>query len=511
MSLMTDQSIKRSWFTPSRVILSTALTLLYQPIYNSKFWLLDDHHIVDQLHQEKSGLIHGIWYGLHAGNLFDWGHGPRFTPTLDLFFAFRAAIFGGHTILYFLFSIVLLNLTAQYLFSYAVQLFKLFDIEFTFEKQIGAIAAIALFFLNSSSTEVYGRLGTSELIGTFFLSVILAKTTTGHVYGFTRKLCSIITLNCLLLIGTKEDYLWVFIYIYFITAKSKIEDQKSRVIMLMVTFFYSVFIIAGFGPYLIQNRKNVYGAAIGANSLKSGIASIFHNKLVITIIILMIINLIPRFGKINFRAVLPVVTPVFLIFLTDIFYYGGNLVNYYRTNMNLILSILLISLIIGISVIVKNYLKSSRIVLVALLLFLVPLFSEQILLASKAIHARVVATNNFHAGLTKIIYALNHNQKESKDFVFLGQSNWDYETIISLSEYLDYYQAKGKRYIEIIGPRDSSTSAIVPMSEQGIQSKNYDPISTRNSSHLSVCVFSENEPKSIPNICADIIQLKWLA
>ena len=148
MTNLTQRSI--------RVVTSLVITACYLIMLKSEFWILDDHHFIRMIDNSHLSLYQQFYGGLKQTNLFDWGSGPRWTPTLDFYYVIRAIVLKDNVWLWFALSIALINISIQALFSLIQNLHKILDLKYSLLNQLFSSILFTILFLNPIFAEVFG-------------------------------------------------------------------------------------------------------------------------------------------------------------------------------------------------------------------------------------------------------------------------------------------------------------------------------------------------------------------
>jgi hypothetical protein len=126
-----------------------------------------------------------------------------------------------------------------------------------------------------------------------------------------------------------------------------------------------------------------------------------------------------------------------------------------------------------------------------------------------AVENKVIATERFMAGLKEIQkWSL---EGESLPVAFVAQSDWDYESIISVATYFHSAGLKNSLILEVSSEFPANSTSISTFrvwSTEGVAGL-YAPKNETSKDYVA-CIYSENIPKKKLEGCRDEIILKWL-
>jgi hypothetical protein len=499
----------RSGFVPF-VFIAPPLFIAYQKILEGKFWMLDDHVMINAYEETKTyGFIAKMEALLRLNSVSYLPDDGRLNPTLSLFYASRVLVFGIEPSLYFALNFVILIITSIALLTFLFSIRSVFSTKkIEFFGRIGiAIFTLSLFSIPTIISN-YVNLGTSELIGPLFLFVALS-TLVQRLFLDKKTLFngSLLVLSTFLLVGVKENYAIIMFLILISIVLGAFEYFKQdlkvfSLLILITTFFVSQIL------FVSQSEgQDVYGKDSSLLFSLLSVSKIHMSKYGIAIIIaalLFAICMKLTYKVLDSRSRTLALWP-FLIFLSDWLVYRGDIRDRYATNV--IVSLLLAAFIIFLlmQVIVK---EENMSFIVAIVLCLAVIL-HQLPISVTVVDRKILATESFEKGLGQI-FSLSEKEPSSP-VAFVVQSDWDYESIISVGTFLKSRGLQNPLIIELSEdfPVNSVNDQIFEeWSNLGIPGL-YKPRGKEVREYIT-CIYSQNDPSKKVNVCRDVTVIKWL-
>jgi hypothetical protein len=275
----------------------------------------------------------------------------------------------------------------------------------------------------------------------------------------------------------------------------------------------TLLVIWGFLPGIFLNKTDAYGQSTEFTRILEVIPEFFAFPLAQAALILSTLSilLLQKIG-LNFRPNIVLILYPSLWMASDFIFYRGVISGHYFQNFIVAASIsLLTAIYLAISYIRKlaqTYTFHPEVVIVLLLTVLAGAVVPSQRDAINMIGSHVKATQNFQSGIRAVITAEREDQ-----IVFIAQTSWDYENIISVSRYLmeNDPSTKANLYADVNNSDSGSGwAAIKQWSRDGIAESIFLSSPTEFSEQKYVCIFSQNMQIDLPTFCKRSITIKWL-
>jgi hypothetical protein len=198
--------------------------------------------------------------------------------------------------------------------------------------------------------------------------------------------------------------------------------------------------------------------------------------------------------------------------LSDFIFYRGVISDHYFQNfiIALVVSLSITSFLIIHAIrklFVSKTFESELLILIFLAILVVAIVPAQ----KKGINriaSHVSATQSYQNGLKEVISAQRQGQ-----IVFVAQSAWDYETIISLGRYVLEKEPNATAFLYTDVENldvDQGWSTIRQWSIEGIDESIFLPLPPGFSDQKYGCIFSQSIQVELPNFCNSSIVIRWL-
>ena len=491
-------------------LITTFLYVAYHKILDGQFWMLDDHVMVKAFEQTKSlNFIPRIDTLLELCSVNYFPDDGRLNPTLSLFYAIRVFFFGTNASLYFVVNFLILVLTNTALYNLLVSIRMSFlqsKIQ-TIERLTLVVFSTCLFSIPQFVSN-YATLGTSELIGPLFLFIVLDLMIKRTIFNQRTIVNGILLMvGTFLLAGIKENYaialLVMQISIFFLGRGQSKLDIKLEIFLISITLFFVIQIF-----YVSQSLgTDVYGKQTGLLFTVMATFKFFSSKFGITITVIFALTSILINLKRNqlTRYTKALISLPYLISLSDWMVYRGDIRDRYATNT--IVSLFLATYILFILVMLANR-KRQGLPVVILIACLMVIISE-LPSGVSVVERKIQATDRFERGLETIKYTSSNDK--SLPVVFIAQSDWDYESIISVAIFMKSKGLENSLVLELSRefPEDSKNISIFKAwSEEGVAGL-YAPKNAKDIEFVT-CVYSQSSPEKRLKNCRNTVVLKWL-
>lgn len=482
--------------------------MVLKPILVSEFWLLDDHLLIQIMDSEQDSFTGKLLLG---AKILGWDGGffaARATPVANLYYVLRAIIFDDNAKMFFILSLILGILCAYFLHKTVINLYKYFLIEIKIIHHLYVSLLILFLFTRKPILEIFIRLGTPEQLSISVGAITLFIFSKIMLGNSNILLLIILSINMFIITGTYEKYFWYPAFLYYALFKSSRISFSKRALRFSALFasLMPLFVMSRVFPFIIFNKEQAYRNSGDPSLIINGIKWLLTNNYSTLLLLLIIIQFYLLRRVIADKHVYLLLLFPFLILFVDAIYYGGNLVNYYLADVAIVAfwSASLIPLITH-EVSYKTY---DVTLFVTATFVAVILFPNWIMQSSNYVKSHVNATKSFQNGVNQIVSLWKTEQHSS--ILFLAQTNWDYESAISLGKFLNHRIDGEFSYFVYPLQTKEKTDLMISMSSQGNRYGNIKPFSKFQTDKKSICVFSINKPITIPRVCAQVVSLQWL-
>ena len=293
------------------------------------------------------------------------------------------------------------------------------------------------------------------------------------------------------------------ISIFFLGRGQSKLDIKLEIFLISITLFFVIQIF-----YVSQSLgTDVYGKQTGLLFTVMATFKFFSSKFGITITVIFALTSILINLKRNqlTRYTKALISLPYLISLSDWMFYRGDIRDRYATNT--IVSLFLATYILFILVMLANR-KRQGLPVVILIACLMVIISE-LPSGVSVVERKIQATDRFERGLETIKYTSSNDK--SLPVVFIAQSDWDYESIISVAIFMKSKGLENSLVLELSRefPEDSKNISIFKAwSEEGVAGL-YAPKNAKDIEFVT-CVYSQSSPEKRLKNCRNTVVLKWL-
>jgi hypothetical protein len=481
---------------------------LFREILNGKFWMLDDHVFLRNSYQERA--IFGNWnkfvFQIESNNVDLNQHNLRLTPSLNLYYALRTFFFGDDPSKYFIlsYSVLLLTIIILCVLLIMTYLDLIRDSKVRLDSSIPPLLLLSAATLFTFPTVIrnYVTLGVSEQIGPLFLFVSYVLILSGRFKlqkGLRAFTSILLPVNTIILIGIKENYAILSIFLLSIGLVYWRESNKSHLISLLSSFLINVLFIVRVKTEIFDVGNDVYGRSTSPATLVSSFLKLMTEKLFLyQLIVVILIFAIARVKKADLNLL--ILSPVLFV-IVDWIFYRGDVRERYATNS--IVSVFLITMFL---ILLLPYLKVK--IQPVLFIFSLVILMQNWSDAGSTISRQVLATKNFDAGISRVI-DISHLQAK---IAFVAQSEWDYESADSVATHLRSRGIVNDIYLFIPKEFSQSTSLAAQMlswSNEGSSYK-FNP-KPRDLNKFDVCVFSQTKRQDLTEpFCKRSVVIRWL-
>lgn len=485
----------------------------YSRILNSRFWNLDDHTFALWKINANHNLLGNFVENLSSTNFGEWGNGVRFTPTLDILMSVRFAMFGTHEKYWFRFNLALVVATILGFFLWCKYLERLLKVKTSFTSQIAISIIGSILLVNLYSARVFTRLVVGEIFATaifFFAFYFSLRIQSKDISRLTK---SILVLLLIILMGCKENYIFPSLALLFISLYSNPIKWSEKARIAWPVIVATSLVVYGFLPGLIRNKVDIYGRSIEASSILEVLPNFFSFPLAQLSLALSILSVaILHFSGLSFRSNIVLILFPPLWMLSDFIFYGGVISDHYFQNFIIasVVSLSITSFLIIHTVrklFVSKAFESELLILILLAILVVAIVPAQKKGIDRIV-SHVSATQSFQNGLKEVISAQRQSQ-----IIFVAQSAWDYETIISVGRYVLEKEPNATAFIYADkGNLDTGQgwSKIREWSIVGIDKSIFLPLPPGFSDQKYDCIFSQSIQVKLPNFCNSSIVIRWL-
>jgi hypothetical protein len=497
----------------SLLFLGVYVVSQYLRVLNSRFWNLDDHTFALWKINANQNLLENFVANLFTTNFGEWGHGVRFTPTLDILMALRFAMFGTYEKFWFALNLAMVVATILGFFLWCKQLGHLFEVKRSFTSQITISIIGSILLINPYSAGVFTRLVVGETFATAILFFVLYFSLRIQCKDANRLTKSIFVLLLIILMGCKENYIFPSLALLFISLQSNTVKWSEKAKIAWPVLVASSLVAYGFFPGLIRNKVDIYGRSTEASSILEIFPNFFSFPLAQLSLALSILSIaILHIAGLSFRSNMVLILFPPLWMLSDFIFYRGIISGHYFQNF-MIASLVSLSItsFLAIHAVRKSLafksIETELLMIILLAIFVVAIVPSQ-KRAINVIVNHVNATQSFQNGLKEVISA----QRESQ-IVFIAQSAWDYETIISVGRYVLEKEPKATAFLYADKENldaGQGWSTIRQWSIEGLDESIYLPLPPVFKDRKYSCIFSQSMQVKLPNFCNSSIIIRWV-
>jgi hypothetical protein len=324
---------------------------------------------------------------------------------------------------------------------------------------------------------------------------------------------SIFVLLLIILMGCKENYIFPSLALLFISLHSNPVKLREKAKIAWPVIAASSLVAYGFLPGLMRNKVDIYGRSTEASSILEILPNFFSFPLAQLSLALSILSIaILRITGISFRSNIALILFPPLWMLSDFIFYRGIINGHYYQNF-IIASVVSLSITSFLAMqavrkfLVSKSLETELLMIVLLAILVVAIVPSQ-KRAINVIVSHVNATQSFQNGLKEVISSQRVSQ-----IVFIAQSAWDYETVISVGRYVLEKEPKATAFLYADKENldaGQGWSTIRQWSIEGIDESIFLPLPPGFSDQKYSCIFSQSMQVKLPNFCNSSIIIRWL-
>jgi hypothetical protein len=497
----------------------------YSVLPTIEFWMLDDWTVVETAQNSNVSASAKI-LGTFNAQLNIYGDNARFTPIGWVITGLKNFFFQDQSMYWYLFNLLLVCISYIAAFGVLKQIQSRFGVNEMIAPSISLLFALYITF-NPGVHDVFDRLGTPESI-TFTFSIVLlfmlVKTFNSQnvsIYWIMSNLVFI------LIVGSKENSIFFlpFMIFYGILLVVKIGYQLA-LIPIFISIGFTMWVIGGFLPFILNTSTDVYGNSRSANGLvtilsKSASSQYVHVGLILAgglgIFILFFVK--------NYKVKAILFFHVFflqLVVICNFLYFNGNIQANYRIMFYLCFWLLSLLTYVASLIMVGEKRISSRAFSTILIFLAVLAFSSWSGYSSEGIikiNQRAEITRTFHADIGRVVDAVEKGDSDGlkNQVIIFVKYGFDFESVRSTIVYLKNETKEAEYFLRFEDNPESGfpqtlKNELFRFAREGNQEWGISPNAKfsyrQNSIVNNVCVFWEPLLES-PRDCSANILVRW--
>ena len=477
LSQINTQSVKISCI----VIISLLIGFyLWGPNFNAKWWIIDDHEIINHLGTDGKLKLSEFLHQLQLTEVTLWGKSVRYRPSYYVLRFFELCLWGDSPFFWYFFRFLIFAGSLSILW-YIVQrrigffysgIFITFVLSFSFWGKI---------FTTLGPAEQYGVIGTALYFLGFDNCLESLKFNYSKKNILKKSDILLIFVGSIIAMGSKENFLLLMMPTLFLTVYAYKKRNLNLYVLVnaAITIGYGIFIGLGILLAVSKTGTDVYANSVSIQSRTGllisampGILKTFKVHLVIPIMFLfgVLVSLIKKGTSGKVAKLLKTFTLfsviICLIYLSQIIYYNGNWPTDGHYDFPGMLAIQFYWLAVVVTIIrmldlLCESLLIRRIAIIMVVIFAIFYFKPVDKfhnLRQKSLYNKV-KTEKF----TKAILDIVSEAKKYKDIPIIFESfhALDYEPIASVNRFLHAYEVKNSRYLRMNEYSDETYSNLL--------------------------------------------------
>ena len=490
----------------------TFTVVSYWNLLHVKFWMLDDHKIVywNSISEQNLLLKWKIW--LNDTNFFRHGENLRFFPSYDFIKVIQTELFGDRPAHWFIFNIIAIisiYLLATY---FILELAKRLEVGHSpLLYWFASLLSLGL-VSNPTTASIYSRLGTSESLALplMILSLLIfAKMVNKSINIINVVNFSIATM---ILSGVKEIYLVGGLIGLVVNLFYYRKTRRNLLLVLAVLqVVWIMYVLTGFLGPLLRADSDLYGNSVSIyDTLMKSLQSLVDIHCLIICVQTLLIFTLLRYSNLKSNLLIKNLTITNTVFfLCNLLYFRGMIMDRYLTNFIFIIwlncSILILMFLSSSS---KTPRTSSLKYAISFILvtFLVNSFPS----VTTTINNQQRATSSFALGIDEIVQS--PISTIGGGVIFVVQSGWDYESVLSVSRFIKSRNSGIKFYTLLrTNEKNSLTNILEVISKTGSEEWKVLPISKIDGKSRYLCVYSQSKLiLDSPTLCSVEKIIEWL-